>query len=75
MLQELEAQKAKLEQMLLEAQQEREQLKAAVTQKVPTTHPDVPVHDQEVTSVTPGQATEVGCVPNRILLLFTCSTY
>ncbi|XP_035536030.1 centrosomal protein of 295 kDa [Morone saxatilis] len=52
LLQELEEQKAKLEQMLLEAQQEREHLKAAVTQEVPVNQPEVPVHDQEVTSVT-----------------------
>ncbi|XP_044209509.1 centrosomal protein of 295 kDa [Thunnus albacares] len=49
LLQELEEQKAKLEQMLLEAQQEREDLKAAVTQEVPVNQPEVPVHDQEVT--------------------------
>ena len=48
MLQELEEQKAKLEQMLLEAQQEREHLKAAVTQEVQITQPEV--HEQEVTS-------------------------
>ncbi|XP_023266066.1 centrosomal protein of 295 kDa-like [Seriola lalandi dorsalis] len=59
LLQELEEQKDKLEQMLLEAQQEREHLKAAVTQEVPITQPHVPVHDREVTSVTPGQDTEL----------------
>ncbi|XP_062275908.1 centrosomal protein of 295 kDa [Scomber scombrus] len=48
-LQELEGQKAKLEQMLLEAQREREDLKAAVAQEVPVKQPEVPVHDQEVT--------------------------
>ncbi|XP_071351833.1 centrosomal protein of 295 kDa isoform X2 [Trachinotus anak] len=59
LLQELEEQKAELEQMLLEAQQEREHLKAAITQEVPINQPDIPVHDQEVTSVTLGQATEL----------------
>lgn len=49
LLQELEDQKAKLEQMLQEAQQEREHLKAAVTQEVPINRPEVPVQDQEVT--------------------------
>nr|XP_046245960.1 centrosomal protein of 295 kDa [Scatophagus argus] len=55
LLQELEEQKAKLEQMLLEAQQEREQLKSAVTQEaaVPVNQPETPVHDQDVTSVPP----------------------
>ncbi|XP_034385039.1 uncharacterized protein cep295 isoform X3 [Cyclopterus lumpus] len=52
LLQELEEQKAKLEQMLLEAQQEREDLKAVVTRDEPVSQPEVPVHDQEVTSVT-----------------------
>ncbi|XP_042342950.1 centrosomal protein of 295 kDa [Plectropomus leopardus] len=51
LLQELEEQKAKLEQLLLEAQQEREDLKA-------TYQPEVPVRDQEVISVTPGPVTE-----------------
>lgn len=61
LLQELEEQKAKLEQMLLEAQQEREDLKAVVIQKVPIINqPEVPVHGQVVTSVTPGLVTEVG---------------
>lgn len=60
LLQELEEQKAKLEQMLFEAQQEREHLKAAVTQEVPVNPPEEPVHDQEVTSVTSGLPTEVG---------------
>lgn len=55
LIQELEEQKAKLEQMLLEAQQEREHLKAAVTQ-------EVPVLDQEVTSVSSGLSTEVRCL-------------
>ncbi|XP_051254471.1 uncharacterized protein cep295 isoform X8 [Dicentrarchus labrax] len=59
LLQELEEQKAKLEQMLFEAQQEREHLKAAVTQEVPVNQPEVPVHDQEVTSVTSDLATEL----------------
>lgn len=60
LLQELEEQKARLEQMLIEAQQERECLKAAVTQEVPIDQTEVPVHDQEVTSASPGLATEVG---------------
>lgn len=60
LLQELEEQKAKLEQMLLEAQQEREDLKAVVTQDEPVNPPEVPVHEQDVTPVTPGIATEVG---------------
>ncbi|XP_034556597.1 centrosomal protein of 295 kDa isoform X2 [Notolabrus celidotus] len=59
LLRELEEQKAKLEQMLLEAQQEREHLKASVTQEVPVRPPEVPVQDQEFTSVTPGQVSEV----------------
>ncbi|XP_070685424.1 centrosomal protein of 295 kDa [Pempheris klunzingeri] len=50
LLQELEEQKAKLEQLLFEAQQEREHLKAAVTQQEPVQQPEVPVHDQDVTS-------------------------
>uniref|UniRef100_UPI003AAB0394 uncharacterized protein cep295 n=1 Tax=Centroberyx gerrardi TaxID=166262 RepID=UPI003AAB0394 len=58
LLQELEEQKARLEQMLLEAQQERETLTAAVTQEVPVRQPEVPVHDQEVASATPGLDTE-----------------
>ncbi|XP_027135702.1 centrosomal protein of 295 kDa isoform X2 [Larimichthys crocea] len=52
LIQELEEQKAKLEQMLFEAQQEREHLKAAVTQ-------EVPVLDQEVTSVSSGLSSEL----------------
>lgn len=60
LLQELEEQKATLEQMLLEARQEREHLKAAVTQEVPINQSEVPVHYQEVTPVTPGLVTEVG---------------
>ncbi len=60
LLQELEEQKAKLEQMLIEAQRERERLKVAVTQEVPVNQREVPVQDQEVTSVSPGLATEVG---------------
>ncbi|XP_073340063.1 uncharacterized protein cep295 isoform X3 [Pagrus major] len=60
LLQELEKQKAQLEQMLLEAQQEREHLKAVVTQEVPIIKPpEVPVHDQEIPSVSPGPATEL----------------
>nr|XP_020479192.1 centrosomal protein of 295 kDa isoform X2 [Monopterus albus] len=59
LLQELDEQKAKLEQMLLEAQQEREHLKTAVTQEVPVNQLGVPVRDLEVTSVTPGPATEL----------------
>ncbi|XP_029301688.1 centrosomal protein of 295 kDa isoform X2 [Cottoperca gobio] len=59
LLQELEEQKAKLEQMLCEAQQEREDLKAVVTQVVPINQPHVPVHDQEVTSVNPGLVSEL----------------
>uniref|UniRef100_A0A3P8TQB8 Uncharacterized protein n=1 Tax=Amphiprion percula TaxID=161767 RepID=A0A3P8TQB8_AMPPE len=56
LLQELEEQKTKLEQMLLEAQQEREDLKAAVAQKEPVYPPEVPVRDEEV---TPGVAAEL----------------
>ncbi|XP_051813514.1 centrosomal protein of 295 kDa isoform X2 [Acanthochromis polyacanthus] len=56
LLQELEEQKSKLEQLLLEAQQEREDLKAAVAQKEPVYPPEVPVRDEEV---TPGVATEL----------------
>ncbi|XP_059187082.1 centrosomal protein of 295 kDa-like [Centropristis striata] len=60
LLQELEEQKAKLEQMLLEAQQEREDLKAVVTQQeVSVDQPEVPVHDQEGSSVTAGEAAEL----------------
>lgn len=71
LLQELEEQKAKLEQMLLEARQEREHLKAAVTQKVPINQSEVPVHYQEVTSVTPGLVTEVGfCL--RLKYILSC---
>lgn len=66
LLQELEEQKAKLEQMLIEAQQEREHLKAAVTQEVPINQTEVTVHDREVTAVPPGLATEVG--PSHIVL-------
>ncbi|KAM6931874.1 uncharacterized protein cep295 isoform 2-T2 [Lycodopsis pacificus] len=55
----LQEQKAKLEQMLLEAQREREDLTAVVTQDKLINQPEVPVHDQEVTSVTPGAATEL----------------
>ncbi|XP_040902302.1 centrosomal protein of 295 kDa isoform X2 [Toxotes jaculatrix] len=59
LLQELEEQKAKLEQMLLEAQQERENLKAAVTQEVPVNQPHTPVHDQHVAPISPGLAAEL----------------
>ena len=62
MLQELEEQKAKLEQMLLEAQQEREHLRDTLTQEVPINQPDESVHGQNVTSVTLSLATEVGYV-------------
>lgn len=73
LLQELEEQKAKLEQMLHEAQQEREHLKAAVTQEAPANQPEVPVHDQEVTSITPGPATEVGpCLNFKAVLSWCC---
>lgn len=60
LLQELEDQKAKLEQMLLEAQQEKERLKAAVTQEETINQPEVPVHDHDVISITPNLANEVG---------------
>ncbi|XP_078103166.1 centrosomal protein 295 isoform X1 [Sander vitreus] len=59
LLQELEEQNAKLEQLLLEAQQEREDLKAVVTQRLPINQTKLPVHDQEATSVTPGLVTEL----------------
>lgn len=59
LLQELEEQKDKLEQMLIEAQQEREHLQAAVTQEEPINQPEVPVRDQDVASVTSGLAPEV----------------
>ncbi|XP_008281294.1 uncharacterized protein cep295 [Stegastes partitus] len=59
LLQELEDQKAKLEQMLLEAQQEREDLKAAVNQEEPVYQPEVPVQDEEVSSVSAGVAAEL----------------
>ncbi|XP_070826236.1 uncharacterized protein cep295 [Chaetodon trifascialis] len=65
LLQELEEQKAKLEQMLLEAQQEREHLKAAVTQEVPVNQPEAPVHDQEVTSIIPGLTAELEPPPGE----------
>lgn len=61
LLQELEDQKAKLEQLLREAQQEREHLKA---QKLPVNQPEAPGHDQEVTS---GLSTVV----NQLLMLFS----
>ncbi|KAM4566337.1 uncharacterized protein cep295 isoform 2-T2 [Odontesthes bonariensis] len=59
LLQELEEQKAKLEQMLLDAQQEREHLKAAVSQEVAINRPEVPFCDGEDTSVPSGSATEL----------------
>ncbi|KAM8905077.1 uncharacterized protein cep295 isoform 2-T2 [Spinachia spinachia] len=59
LLQELEEQKAKLEQMLLEAQQEREDLKAVVTRDKPLNPPELPVHDQDVTPVSPEIAMEL----------------
>jgi len=59
LLQELEEQKARLEQMLFEAQQEREHLKAAVSQDVAINQPEVPFCDEEDTSVPSGSATEV----------------
>ncbi|XP_029373987.1 centrosomal protein of 295 kDa isoform X3 [Echeneis naucrates] len=57
LLQELEEQKVKLKQMLLEAQQEREHLKAAVTKGVPVEQPDV--LGQEATCVVPGLPSEL----------------
>ncbi|KAK5929971.1 hypothetical protein CgunFtcFv8_011158 [Champsocephalus gunnari] len=60
LLQGLEEQKAMLEQMLLEAQQEREELKAAVTQEAPLNQADVPVHEQEAPSVPSGLAPPAG---------------
>ncbi|XP_053279039.1 centrosomal protein of 295 kDa [Pleuronectes platessa] len=60
LLQELEKQKVKLEQMLLEAQQEREHLKAAAgKQEVDFNRSDVTDQDQEVVSVLSGPATEL----------------
>uniref|UniRef100_A0A673B5W7 ALMS motif domain-containing protein n=2 Tax=Sphaeramia orbicularis TaxID=375764 RepID=A0A673B5W7_9TELE len=59
LLQELEEQKVKLEQMLFEAQKEREHLKAAVTQNLPVEPEETPVHDQEDASVRRGQSSEV----------------
>lgn len=59
LLQELEEQKTKLEQMLLEAQQEREHLRAAVSRDVPVSQPEEPVRDQDITSVRSGLASEV----------------
>ncbi|KAK5905339.1 hypothetical protein CesoFtcFv8_006814 [Champsocephalus esox] len=60
LLQGLEEQKATLEQMLLEAQQEREELKAAVTQEAPLNQADVPVREQEAPSVPSGLAPPAG---------------
>lgn len=60
LLQELEEQRVKLEQMLLEAQQEREHLKAAVRareQQAQRRQPQSPV--QGVPAVTPGPFAEV----------------
>ncbi|XP_072248142.1 uncharacterized protein cep295 [Leuresthes tenuis] len=59
LLQELEEQKAKLEQMLVEAQQEREHLKAAVSHDVAINQPEEPSCDEEDTSVPSGSATEL----------------
>ncbi|XP_065816078.1 centrosomal protein of 295 kDa [Labrus bergylta] len=59
LLQELEEQKAKLEQMLLEAQQEREHLKTAVTEEIPVNPPEVLIQRQKLTSVPPGPANEL----------------
>lgn len=70
LLQELETQKAKLEQMLLEARQEREHLKAAVTQEVPIIKPpEGSAHDQEISSVSSGPATEVGTTSSPFVTL------
>ncbi|XP_068601937.1 centrosomal protein of 295 kDa-like [Brachionichthys hirsutus] len=57
LLQELEEQRARLEEILLEAQHEREALKAAVTQEVPVDQPGEPVGEQEVTELAtpPGE--------------------
>lgn len=68
LLKELEEQKAKLEQMLLEAQQEREHLKAAVTQEAPVNQPEVPACDQEVTSVAPARVSKIFSV--LLLIVF-----
>ncbi|XP_062241675.1 centrosomal protein of 295 kDa isoform X2 [Platichthys flesus] len=60
LLQELEKQKVKLEQMLLEAQHEREHLKAAAgKQEVDFNRSDGTDQDQEVVSVLTGPATEL----------------
>lgn len=56
LLHELEEQKAKLEQMLLEAQQEREHLKAAVAQEVSVNQSGSPDSHQDA---TPGLIAEV----------------
>lgn len=58
MLQELEEQKVKLEQMLLEAQQERERLKTAVNQEE-TIYKQQSDQGWDVTLVCPGQPSEV----------------
>ncbi|XP_068174358.1 centrosomal protein of 295 kDa isoform X2 [Antennarius striatus] len=62
LLQELEEQRAKLEQVLLEAQHERENLKAAVIQEVPVHQPEEPALDQEVTA---GVATKLMTPPDE----------
>lgn len=49
LLQELEEQKAKLEQMLLEAQQEREHLKAAAARETILNQAEEPARDQQAT--------------------------
>ena len=70
LLQELEKQKVKLEQMLLEAQQEREHLKAAAgTQEVDLNQSDVTDQDQEVASAPTGPATEVSSVLKLFMVL------
>lgn len=56
LLQELEEQKAKLEQMLLEARQEREHLKAAAAQEVSISRSGSPDSHQ---GVPPGLIAEV----------------
>lgn len=56
LLQELEEQKAKLEQMLLEAQQERDRLKAAAAQETLLNQAEEAARDQQV---SPGLITQV----------------
>lgn len=68
LLQELEEQRVKLEQMLLEAQQERELLKAAVQvreHQAQRCHLQAPL--QELPAITPGLATEVSCLSLSLL--------